>query len=177
MSIPEVLQVVVVRRRAAALDLRDDPAPLAEPVGEVRARPGHEAPRRGVHDLLAEAHLAQQPPDDVLHLRARGLEHVDAVDLQGVAGQVLLEPCRDAVDDVDLCLLGGRERAAHEACVAGRHAVELRRPTRRKLAPIEWHSSRAGRTEPQCAAVWSYLRSSPAGQRVSPVGGTLGPGP
>jgi len=35
MSIPEVLQVVVVRRRAASLDLRDDPAPLAEPVGEI----------------------------------------------------------------------------------------------------------------------------------------------
>ena len=43
---------------------------------------------------------------------------------------------RDAVDDVDLRLLRGRELAAHETRVAGGHGVELRVAAPGKLAPI-----------------------------------------
>ena len=74
---------------------------------------------------------------------------MDVVDLD-VAGQVVGEPCRDAVHDVDLCLLCGRELAAHEACVAGRHAVELRLMARKKLAPTGWPNAPSGTLpEPQ----------------------------
>ena len=77
-GLPQVLEVVVVRRGAAALDFGDDPAARAQGVDEVGTRVGDEALAGREDDFLPEAEvLAQHRRDDRLDGAGLGAVDVD----------------------------------------------------------------------------------------------------
>ena len=77
-GLPQVLEVVVVRRGAAALDFGDDPAARAQGVDEVGTRVGDKALAGREDDFLPEAEvLAQHRRDDRLDGAGLGAVDVD----------------------------------------------------------------------------------------------------
>lgn len=82
MRLPHVLEVMVVRRRTAALDLCDDAAASSELKEEVRSSLRYEACLRGQDYLLPEAELKTKQTGEVrLNLLTLGAMYVDRGDL------------------------------------------------------------------------------------------------
>src|SRR5450830_1462270 len=122
-GLPEVLEVVVVGRGPAALDLGDDPAAGAQAVDEVGARMGDESVAGCQDDFLAEPEVfPQQGGDDRLDGAALRAVDVDEVDLGGAAVEMRLELQCEGVDALELGGLGGSQRVAREALMPDLHA-------------------------------------------------------
>ena len=81
-AFPEVLQVVVVRGRPAALNLCEDATTGAEPEDQVGPRSNCQGNPARQPDLLLEPELGtKQPRHDALTVAALGSMHVDCANL------------------------------------------------------------------------------------------------
>ncbi|WP_019145458.1 hypothetical protein [Aeromicrobium massiliense] len=110
MRLPQVLEVVVFGRGAAALDLGEDPALVAEVEVEVRPGLGDELVLRAQHDLLVEAELTEQDRrDECLDFATLGVVHVSDLDLAGAQTEPGLHALGHAVDEREIVLVLGTE--------------------------------------------------------------------
>jgi len=120
--LPEVLEVVVVRRGATALDLGDDAAARSEAVDEIRPCVGDEAVAGGEYDFLAETEVfPQEAGDDRLDCAALSAVDVDEVDLTGVGLQVRRELGCEGIDALEFSGFSGSQRASREPLMPDLH--------------------------------------------------------
>ncbi len=125
--LPEVFEVMVVRRRASALYLRDDTPARAEWEDEVGSCPCDEAVVGRQHNLGAKPELVlEKARDDRLDLRALSAVNMHHVDVRRRPVQEGGELVSESVDPRHLGGLHRRQVASYEAVMLCPHGRELR---------------------------------------------------
>jgi len=129
MCLPHVLEVMIVRSRAATFDLREDATPWSQAKEEVRSGPGHEAVLRCDHHLLTETNLEpKESRDDVLDGSALCAMNVDGRYSSVLLLDVVPKLGSNLVHTLELMLLHCRHRGSDESRVRlGHGATTFRR--------------------------------------------------
>ena len=126
MRFPDVLQVVVVGRRAASPHPGDDPPTRSETEEEVRSCLGDESCLRSQHDLLSEPELGSEQHREVIlkRLASRTVD-MEGSDLIASRLNVVDQPESEAIDGDDLFQMLRRDGGLDVPPVA-LHEPELR---------------------------------------------------
>ncbi len=126
MCLPHVLQIVIIRCGAAALDLSQDSSPQCQCAVEIRPGPCGKAILGIQYVLLFEAKFVlQEFSDDVLHRLAGRPVHMDPIDLSLPRLEMIQHPRRNLTDLLHLLPIRRVDCRANKTLV-GSHGPQLR---------------------------------------------------